>query len=365
MFTMLVSPVLLILLVQFEIRGCAAVNDSNTIVEDLSQFPRGPETCPDLIAWPQVPVPISCDDPGCRGISWAVPPYRCRQQGGTMYGIEVFGCPCCPRLIDCEDPRCAGSPSEEICQSELLKNCVCVSSNRRVPAAAAPQVEEDAVSVPSIQESFSNEMEALAMTSDSRTCPRNPPVRCLDHQCRGSDDWKTESDMSSTPRCNRADGKLVIDGIETALHGCPCCPEYIACSSTDYNGDANQACTSVPLRGCFCNWPGRIMFPYWQASWQPDNEPAVLLNSFDAAFDDPDFHPDHSQILSTTSMVSFSTSLSTFSETRARASTTPRNTASPIPQNSTWIDLLLSREEAFGRSQNSSGFVMLDHIKHT
>lgn len=79
--SMLVSPVLLILLVQFEIRGCAAVNDSNTIVEDLSQFPRGPETCPDLIAWPQVPVPISCDDPGCRGISWAVPPYRCRQQG--------------------------------------------------------------------------------------------------------------------------------------------------------------------------------------------------------------------------------------------------------------------------------------------
>jgi len=55
---MLVSLVLLILLVQFEIRGCAAVNDSNTTVEDLSQFPQGPEKCPDFIAWPKCRYPF-------------------------------------------------------------------------------------------------------------------------------------------------------------------------------------------------------------------------------------------------------------------------------------------------------------------
>jgi hypothetical protein len=184
--------------------------------------------CPGTIAWPQVPAPISCDDPTCRGISWAVPPYRCRQRDGVMFGNEVFGCPCCPRLVDCDDPNCAGNPHNEICQSEPLAKCVCVSSRRRAPAprtsaqldaAAAAQVQgEDALAGLTLYESLNND--AGAITPTSRNCPRDPPVRCLDPQCRGSDDWKTET--PSTPRCNRADGKLVIDGTETALHSCPC-----------------------------------------------------------------------------------------------------------------------------------------------
>jgi hypothetical protein len=341
-------------------------NTTNASVEDLSQFSRGPERCPGMIGWPQVPAPISCDDPACRGISWAVPPYRCRQRDGVMFGREVFGCPCCPRLVDCDDPECAGSPSEEICRSELLAGCVCVSSNRSVPNpptsapldAAAPQV-EDVVADLTVYESLNNDIGAV--TPGSRNCPRDPPVKCLDPQCRGSDDWKTET--SSTPRCNQADGKLVIDGTETALHGCPCCPEYIACSSTDCNGGANQACTSVYLHGCFCNWPSRgPVLTHWQPAWQPGDEPDVYINMIDAAFDDPDFDPLGGQIFSPTA-VSFTASMSMFYEARPLA--TQRSTAPALPQNFTGIDLLSSIQDAFSLLQNGSVFSMPDHLKHT
>ncbi|KAF8860189.1 hypothetical protein BDZ45DRAFT_672713 [Acephala macrosclerotiorum] len=339
---------MLVLLVQFVIRGYAAII-TTTNAEDLSQFSRDPEMCPGKIAWPQVPVPISCDDPACQGISCAVPPYRCRQQDGVMFGIEVFGCRCCPRLVDCDDPKCAGSPYDEICRSELLADCVCVSSNRRAPlnAAAAAQM-EDGVADLDIYESLNNDIGAI--TPSSRNCPRDPPVRCLDSQCRGSDDWKTET--SSTPRCNQADGKLVIDGTETALHGCPCCPEYIACSSTDCNGGANQACTSVALHGCFCDWPGRgPHLTALQPAFSMGDEPDVYIYDADAFLDDPDYHPLGGQILSTTA-VSFTASSSMFNEARPLA--TQMSTAPALPQNFTWMDLLSSRQEAFSLSQNGT-----------
>jgi hypothetical protein len=340
---------------------------TNASAEDFSQFSRGPERCPGTIAWPQVPAPISCDDPGCRGVSWAVPPYRCRQRDGVMFGSEVFGCPCCPRLVDCDDPECAGNPSDEICRSELLAHCVCVSSNRRVTypptsapldgAAAAPQV-EDALADLTIYDSLNNDMGAVA--PGSRNCPRDTPVKCLDPQCRGSDDWKTET--SSTPRCNRGDGKLVSDGTEIALHGCPCCPEYIACSSTDCNGGANQACTSVHLHGCFCNWPGRgPVLTHWQPAWRPGDPPDAYINTFDAAFGDPDFDPLGLGMFPTTA-VSFIASMSMFYEARPLA--TQRSTAPPLSRNFTRIDLLSSIQEAFSL-QNGSVFLIPDHLKHT
>lgn len=57
------TSTMLLLLVQFVIPGCAATITSTTNAEDLSQFSKGPELCPGQIGWPQVPVPISCDDP--------------------------------------------------------------------------------------------------------------------------------------------------------------------------------------------------------------------------------------------------------------------------------------------------------------
>lgn len=259
-------------------------------MEDISDLPL-PENCPQFIGWPLVPMPVSCDDPYCHGISSGPSPYRCRQPGGIVHGVSVFGCPCCPRLIDCEDPRCDGLASEEVCQTDLLKLCVCVSANRRVQANSNPQVEEDILGddwVVLEDQSLNNQMEAL----DIATCPSKPPVRCIDRQCRGQDDWKAESDMSLTPRCNRAEGTLYIEGTRTPLHGCPCCPEYIACSSTDCNGNANQACTSTPLHGCFCDWPGRIMIQYVQEQWQPHTDDLIQIDTFDQMFYDPDFDPD-------------------------------------------------------------------------
>ncbi|RDL36759.1 uncharacterized protein BP5553_06111 [Venustampulla echinocandica] len=350
---------MLVFLVQFVIRGCAAIVTTGTDAEDLSQFSRGAPMCPDQIGWPQVPAPLACDDPACGGISWAVPPYRCRQRDGVMFGNEVFGCRCCPRLVDCDDPKCAGSPNEEICRSELLDSCVCVASNRRaapptsalLDAATAAEI-DDVLAEFTLYESLNNDVGAI--TPSSRNCPLDPPVRCLDPQCRGSDDWKTET--SSTPRCNQADGKLVTDGTETALHGCPCCPEYIACSSTDCNGGANQAYTSFPLHGCFCDWPGRG--PILTCSDGLD----VLINDAEAFLDDPDYHPFGGQILSGTA-VSFTASSSMFYEARPLA--TQRSTVPVLPQNLTRMNLLSSRQEAFGLLQNGSVFVMPDHFKPT
>lgn len=51
-----------------------------------------------------------------------------------------------------------------------------------------PHVEEDTSSVGSMLEPLNNGIEMLAIRSDRRTCPQNPPVKCLDHQCRGLDD---------------------------------------------------------------------------------------------------------------------------------------------------------------------------------
>jgi hypothetical protein len=364
-----VTSTMLVILVQFVIRGCVATITSTTNAEGLSQFSKGPELCPGKIAWPQVPAPISCDDPGCRGISWAVPPYRCRQHDGVMFGREVFGCPCCPRLVDCDNPICAGSPYYEICQSELLAGCVCVSSRRRAPApptrapfdaaAAAAQV-EDALADLTVDEPLNNDVGVI--TPSSVNCPRDPPVRCLDPQCRGSDDWTTGT--SSTPRCNRADGKLVIDGTEIALHGCPCCPEYIACSSTDCNGGANQACTSYPLHGCFCDWPGRgPQLTAWEPAWQEGDPPDILINDADAFLDDPDYHPPGGGQRSATTAVSFTATSSMLFEARPLA--TQESTASAIPQNFTLMDLLSRIQEAFSLSQNSSVFVIPEQSKHT
>jgi hypothetical protein len=358
MFTMLV------ILVQLVIHGCAAIITTTTNVEDFSQFSRGPERCPGLIGWPQVSAPISCDNPGCRGISWAVPPYRCRQHDGIMFGMEVFGRRCCPRLVDCDDPRCAGSSSDEICRSELLADCICVGSNRRAPnpPTSAPLDAgrvEDALGDLTIYESLNNDIGAIAPSS--RNCPRDPPVRCLDPQCRGSDDWKTETLL--TPRCNQADGKLLIDGTETALSGCPCCPEYIACSSTDCNGDANQACTSVPLHGCFCDWPGRgSLLIFWQPAWQEGDPPDVYINDADAFLDDPDYPPLGGQVPSTISVSSTASSSISY---EARPLATHMSSAPALAQNSTLMDLLSSRQEAFSLSHNGSVFVMPDHFKHT
>jgi len=357
---------MLVLLVQYVIRGCAATITSTANAQDLSQFSRGPELCPGKIAWPQVPSPISCDDPACRGISWAVPPYRCRQHDGVMFGIEVFGCPCCPRLVDCDDPNCAGSPHDEICQSELLADCVCASSRRRasVPPTSAPfdaaaaQV-EDVLADLTVDEPLNNDIGAIIPSGGN--CPRDPPVRCLDPQCRGSDDWKTETSL--TPRCNRADGKLVIDGTETALHGCPCCPEYIACSSTDCYGGANQACTSVPLHGCFCDWPGRgPQLTAWQPAFSAGDEPDVYIYDADAFLDDPDYHPLGGQRLPTTAVSSTASSSMLIEATPLP---TQGSIAPAIPQNFTWMDLLSRRQEAFSLPRNGSVFVIPDHFKHT
>jgi hypothetical protein len=222
-------------------------------------------------------------------------------------------------------------------------------------AAAAVQV-EDALADLTLEELLNNNIGAI--TSSGRNCPRDPPVRCLDPQCRGSDDWKTET--SSIPRCNRADGKLVIDGTETDLPGCPCCPEYIACSSSDCNGGANQACTSVPLHGCFCDWPGRGP---QLTSWEPvGNGPDIYIYDADAFLDDPDYHPLGGQ-RSTSTAVSFTASSSMHFEARPLA--TQGSIAPAMPQNFTWMDLLSRRQEAFSLSQNASVFVMPDHFKHT
>lgn len=179
----------------------------------------------------------------CRGISWAVPPYRCRQRDGVWWGMDIFGCRCCPRMIGCDEPRCDGSPNDVTSRSELLANCVCVSRERRAPAhsaserlhgaAAIVQVEDTLSADLTLQESLNNEEGAIPPIINERNCPRNPPVRCLDSQCRVSDDWKTEP--LSTPRCSQLGGMLVIDGLDTVLYGCPCCPEFIYCSSADFN----------------------------------------------------------------------------------------------------------------------------------
>lgn len=227
---------------------CSAILPSTTSHdEDLSAFslPRG-SSCADLIGWPQVPKPISCDDPQCRGISWATPPFRCRQRGGVMPTRPVFGCPCCPRLIDCDDPRCAGNPLDEVCHSELLSQCICLSPSREGQPANSAGMEPD--SAPLIQDRAITRYETN--TQQSR-CPIKPPIMCLDPQCRGADDW-----IVST-RCNRDGGGLVVDGVETHLEGCPCCPEFIECNSVSCNGDSTRTCSSELLYGCFCDWPGR------------------------------------------------------------------------------------------------------------
>lgn len=358
-----------VLLIQFVVRGCAAITITTTPtdLEDLSQFSREIPACPGLIGWPQVQTPISCNDPACRGLSWAVPPYRCRQPGGVMFAKEVFGCRCCPRLIDCDDPACAGSSSEEICRSELLEKCVCVSSRRRtsaplthalLDAATVAQVQGELADL-TLYESLDNVLAAI--TPSSWNCPREPPVRCLDPQCRGADDWKTET--SSTPRCNQTNGKLVVDGTETALHDCPCCPEYIHCSSTDCNGGANQVCTSVPLHGCFCDWPSRG--PTLMAVEPPrgeDDPPYVYVNDIDAFFYDSNHHSLSVQT-SPTAAISFTASPSMVYDARPLA--TQRETAPALAQNFTWMSLPSRRREGFSLSQNGSVFVVSDHFKHT
>lgn len=118
-------------------------------------------------------------------------------------------------------------------------------------------------------------------TLNAQTCPSNPPIRCIDPQCRNLDDWRTQP--RTTPRCSQMNGKLIIEGIETSLHGCQCCPEYIFCPISDCNGDASQRCTTAHLRGCFCDWPGRgPHITPWQRT------PFVLFNDIDRYFDDPD-----------------------------------------------------------------------------
>lgn len=355
---------MLVLLVQVVLRGCAATITSTINAEDHSQFSKGPELCPGKIGWSQVPAPISCDDPACRGISWALPPYRCRQHEGMMFGIEVFGCPCCPRLVSCDNPVCACSRYDEISQSELLAGCVCVSSRRRAPDpptrapfdAAAEQV-EDALADLTVDEPLKNDVGVIIPSCTN--CPRDPPVRCLDPQCRGSDDWKTE--ISSTPRCNRADGKLVIDGTEITLHGCSCCPEYIACSSTDCNGGANQACNSVRSYGCFCDWRGRGPQLTEFSARSAGDHPDVYIYDADAFLDDPDYHPLGGQ-RSSTAAAFFTASSSMLFDGRPLA--TQASIAPAIPQNFTWMDLLSRRQEPFSLSQNGSVFVRPDHFKH-
>lgn len=358
-----------VLLVYFIIHGCVATTTNTTNSEDLSQFSRGPELCPGLIGeWPQWLVPISCDDPECRGMSSALPPYRCRQHGGVMFGREVFGCRCCPRVIDCDDPNC-DSGNSEICQSELLADCLCVSSERRVPVpptsapfdiATAGQFEDTLMDL-NLDESLNNDINLV--TPSGSNCPHQPPVKCLDPQCRGLDDWKTETEMFTTPRCNRVDGKLVTNGLETALHGCPCCPEHINCGSADCNGGAYQACTTAPLYGCFCDWPNPgASLLYWQPPWQPGDPPDIYVNDFDASFNNPNFHPSAGQSLPTT--VSFIASSSILSEARPLA-THESSTAPAILQNLTRMDLLLDRQEAFGLSQNSSVLIIPAHFKNT
>jgi hypothetical protein len=118
---LLVTSTMLVLLVRLVIRGCAATITSTTNAEDLSQFSKeGPELCPGQIGWPQVPAPISCDDPACRGMSWAVPPFRCRQHDGVMFGKELLGCPCCPRLVDCDNQSVPATPTTRFVSRNFL-----------------------------------------------------------------------------------------------------------------------------------------------------------------------------------------------------------------------------------------------------
>jgi hypothetical protein len=331
-----------------------------TNAEDLTQFAKGPERCPGLLSWKQALEPLSCDDPACRGISWAVPPYRCRQPDGVMNGHELFGCRCCPRVIDCDDPRCAGNSQSEICHSELLADCICVSSNRRVqtfststPHDAAEVQVEDAVAGLAISESSNNDVGGLSI---SRNCPRGPPVRCLDPQCRDADDWQTET--PSTPRCSQANGLLVIDGTETALHGCPCCPEYIECSFTECNGGADRACTSVPLRGCFCDWPGRGPV---LTDWTQINDEYLVLGPNN--WEPPEDSNPHSGGYqpSSTNLVLFTASQSTSHEARPLA--THRSTAPVLPPNFTGSGLLLNRQQPFSLPENNNVITMPHYLK--
>ncbi|MAD82228.1 MAG: hypothetical protein CL912_04635 [Deltaproteobacteria bacterium] len=179
--------------------------------EDLTRFTQGPEAFPEFIPCqyrrsssaifpyiirecqllinilfpgPQVPAPISCDYSACRGMSWGTLPYRCRQSDGIMSGKFILGCPCCPRIIACEDPSCEGTPEKEICESELLAGCVCVASRRRVSASPTRPPDGD-VSVEQVEDEMSElsihevtESNTQGLISNPQICPSQPPVKC-------------------------------------------------------------------------------------------------------------------------------------------------------------------------------------------
>tara|TARA_R110002060_G_scaffold38060_3_gene49236 strand:+ start:1456 stop:2037 length:582 start_codon:yes stop_codon:yes gene_type:complete len=101
-----------------------------------------------------------------------------------MSGKFILGCPCCPRIIACEDPSCEGTPEKEICESELLAGCVCVASRRRVSASPTRPPDGD-VSVEQVEDEMSElsihevtESNTQGLISNPQICPSQPPVKC-------------------------------------------------------------------------------------------------------------------------------------------------------------------------------------------
>jgi hypothetical protein len=56
-------------------------------------------------------------------------------------------------------------------------------------------------------------------------CPSNPSIKCIDQECRKSDD------LEISTICDQPDGLSAVDSVEMPLERFQCCPEFISCDS--------------------------------------------------------------------------------------------------------------------------------------
>jgi hypothetical protein len=307
MFTLFIT----ILLPQLHLTSAASPNNASATIppnrvdtpEDLTLFNKPQEAYPGLFFGSTILILLPCEDPECRRLDSSAPRYRCRNRGGTYHNTGnpprdylLFGCHCCPRLVWCDDLECVGS-SDDRCISELLAMCLCWRRGPEANEIARVGVAPAAAAVAETAESENTTIRGLefrlyetsshsdsyehntrpdvieAASTPASGCPDNPPVKCYDPQCRGADDWQTLA------RCNHPGGMLFIENTPVSLIGCPCCPDFIECDSSDCSGDpVLRTCLVEKVKGCLCNWPkgGAFLFSNTPTSEQ------FLVNTFDS-----------------------------------------------------------------------------------